>query len=301
MKRFVSIGECMIEMSGGEGQIYKQGFAGDTLNTAWYARAALPDNWQVDYFTAVGDDIYSDQMLAFLSQNNIGTQSVRRIKDKRPGLYMIHQAEGDRHFTYWRDRAAAKQLADDEPALRKAIDGADLIYFSGITLAILSPDARARLLDAIGAARAAGAKTAFDPNIRPILWPEVGELKSAFGAAAEVSTFVLPTHDDEKPIFGDRTPQETAERYLNSGAEEVVVKNGAEDALIVAHTHTCVVPAQKDVTMVDATGAGDSFNGAYLSARLLGKPAADAAAMAHRTASIVIGHKGALVDRELLV
>jgi hypothetical protein len=39
-KRFVSIGECMIEMSGGEGGMYKLGYAGDTLNTAWYARPA---------------------------------------------------------------------------------------------------------------------------------------------------------------------------------------------------------------------------------------------------------------------
>jgi len=300
MQRFVSIGECMIEMSGGENQIYKQGFAGDTLNTAWYARAALPDNWQMDYFTAVGDDIYSDQMLAFLSQNNIGTQSIRRIKNKRPGLYMIHQAEGDRHFTYWRDRAAAKQLADDAPALRGAIKGADLIYFSGITLAILSADARTRLLSIIGEARSAGAKTAFDPNIRPILWPEVGELKSSFEAAAKVSTFVLPTHDDEKPIFGDRSPRETAERYLNYGAEEVVVKNGGEDALIVSSAREDIVPAKKDAAVIDTTGAGDSFNGAYLSARLLGHSTIEAAEVAHRTASIVIGHKGALVDPDLL-
>lgn len=300
MKRFVSIGECMIEMSGGEKQIYSQGFAGDTLNTAFYARAALPDDWSIDYFTAVGDDIYSDQMLNFMSGNHIGTSLIRRIKGKRPGLYMIHQEDGDRHFTYWRDSAAAKQLADDEAALLKAIDGAGLIYFSGITLAILSPEARTKLLNAIGAARSAGAKTAFDPNIRPILWPDVDALKSAFSAAAKVSTFVLPTHDDEKPIFGDRTPEETAARYRSHGVEEVVVKNGAEDALVVTADESHTAPAQKGANVVDATGAGDSFNGAYLSARLQGRSIADASAAAHRTASIVIGHKGALIDPELL-
>lgn len=113
MKRFVSIGECMIEMSGGENQTYNQGFAGDTLNTAWYTRIGLPQTWSVDYFTGVGDDIYSDQMLAFIDAHNIGTGYIRRIAGKRPGLYMIHQADGDRHFTYW--RASGDRMASVMP------------------------------------------------------------------------------------------------------------------------------------------------------------------------------------------
>ncbi len=40
-KRIVSIGECMIEMSGGEDRTYRLGYAGDTLNTAWYLRQVL--------------------------------------------------------------------------------------------------------------------------------------------------------------------------------------------------------------------------------------------------------------------
>ena len=115
-KRFVSIGECMIEMSGGEDRQYRLGFAGDTLNTAWYMRALLPADWQVDYVTALGDDLYSEQMAGFIAGAGIGTGHIRRIAGRRPGLYLIHQAEGDRHFTYWRDQSAARQLADDPEA-----------------------------------------------------------------------------------------------------------------------------------------------------------------------------------------
>lgn len=300
MGRVVSIGECMIEMSGGDDQVYKQGFAGDTLNTAWYMRSALGADWQVDYFTAVGDDLYSDRMLAFLGDNQIGTEKIRRIDGKRPGLYMIHQADGDRHFTYWRENAAARQLADDANALNKALDGASLIYFSGITLAILEPKARAAFLVALAAARAAGAETAFDPNIRPILWRSEDELKDAVTAAAAVSTFVLPTHSDEAPFFGDASPQATADRYLKGGAREVIVKDGAEDALIVRDGETVSVPAQKGANVVDATGAGDSFNGAYLAARLAGASLSEAGAAAHQTAAKVIGHRGALMPRDIL-
>jgi len=103
----------MIEMSGGADRQYRMGFAGDTLNTSWYARALLPADWTVDYVTALGDDIYSKEMRAFLEGAGIGTAHIQEIKGRRPGLYMIHQSGGDRQFTYWRGQSAAKQLADE--------------------------------------------------------------------------------------------------------------------------------------------------------------------------------------------
>jgi len=130
-KRFVSIGECMIEMSGGEDRMYRQGFAGDTLNTAWYMRALLPEGWSVDYVTALGDDLYSKDMRDFIGAADIGTGHIQEIAGKRPGLYMIHQAGGDRHFTYWRGQSAAKLMADEPEALDSAFAGAATVYFSG--------------------------------------------------------------------------------------------------------------------------------------------------------------------------
>ncbi|KKB77065.1 2-dehydro-3-deoxygluconokinase [Devosia limi DSM 17137] len=299
-KRFVSIGECMIEMSGGEDRQYRLGYAGDTLNTSWYMRALLGDDWSVDYFTALGDDRYSGEIRNFLEANNIGTSHIATIKGRRPGLYMIHQEKGDRHFTYWRDTSAAKLLAEDKDALNAALDGASMVYFSGITLAILHPRARGRLLGAIVKARDAGAKVAFDPNVRPALWTNARVMGSMLTAAASLCDIVLPTHSDEAPIFGDNSVENTAERYLELGVEEVVVKDGADPALIATASERVKVGPKPGAVVVDATGAGDSFNGAYLSARLAGKSLAEAAEAAHRVAGIVIGQKGALVDPTLL-
>ena len=72
-------------------------------------RALLPDDWQVDYVTALGDDLYSGQMRAFLDGAGIGTGHIQTIPGKRPGLYMIHQEKGDRVFTYWRGQSAARR------------------------------------------------------------------------------------------------------------------------------------------------------------------------------------------------
>ena len=299
-QRLVSIGECMIEMSGGEDRLYRLGYAGDTLNTAWYMRALLGDDWSVDYCTGLGADKYSADIKAFLEANRIGTSHIRTIADRRPGLYMIHQAGGDRQFTYWRDTSAAKLLADDKNALAKAVEGASLVYFSGITLAILAPRARGRLLGAIVRARDNGARIAFDTNLRPALWTSPRVMASVLTAAASLCDIVLPTHGDEAPLFGDRNVDETADRYLELGVEEVVVKDGAGEALIAtAHERVRVAPPPGAV-VVDATGAGDSFNGAYLSARLAGKSLGEAAEEAHRVARLVIGQRGALVDPALL-
>ncbi len=299
-KRIVSIGECMIEMSGGEDRSYRLGYAGDTLNTAWYLRALLGKDWSVDYVTALGEDRYSCDIRAFLDDNGIGTGHIQTIHNRRPGLYMIHQEKGDRHFTYWRDNSAAKLLADDKDALAKAVENAELVYFSGITLAILAPRARGRLLGAIVKARDNGARIAFDTNIRPALWTSQRVMTGVLTAAASLCDIVLPTHDDEAPLFGDKSIDDTADRYLELGVEEVVVKAGSKEALIAtAHERVRIAP-RPGAKVVDATGAGDSFNGGYLSARLGGKSLTEAAEAAHATAGIVIGHKGALVDPKLI-
>ncbi|WP_374622616.1 sugar kinase [Devosia sp.] len=300
-KRFVSVGEAMIEMSGGDEGLYRLGYAGDTLNTAWYARAMLPEDWQVDYVTALGDDMYSAEMRAFIGKAGIGTDRIQTIPGRRPGLYLIHQAHGDRHFTYWRGQSAAKLLADDAEALGAGLAGADTVYFSGISMAILSPRARGRLMKAIVAAREAGAQVVFDTNLRPALWTSPKVMASTLTAAATIADIVLPTHPDEAPLFGDASPDATAERYLAIGASEVVVKNGAEPALVATRDGLrAYVPATRAAKVVDATGAGDSFNGGYLGARARGADPVEAARDAHRVAGVVIGHKGALVDMALV-
>ena len=296
-KRFLSIGECMVELSGGDAALFRMGFAGDTLNTAWYARAALESDWNVAYFTALGDDRYSAAMREFLENGGISTDAIRTIPGKRPGLYIIHQENGDRNFTYWRENSAARQLADDPEALLSAVNGADCLYFSGITLAILKPQRREDLLAVIDGARQKGAAVAFDPNIRPALWPDRSELKQSLADAASVCDIVLPTYGDEVPLFGDRSSEDTISRYLEAGAGEVVVKNGADPVHLSTGHASLFISTEEVDNVIDATGAGDSFNGAYLAARLNGEEPDAAARAGNRMAAKVICHKGALIPR----
>lgn len=294
MKQFLSIGECMLELSEAGDDLWTMGVAGDTLNTAWYARRALADDWQVDYLTRIGTDRFSDRIAGFLTAEGIGTGHVQRDPDRGAGLYAISLTEGERSFTYWRGQSAARHLADDEAALAGALRGAGVVYFTGITLAILAPDRREVLLRAALSAKAKGAMVAFDPNIRPKLWESPHAARNWIMRAAGAASILLPSFDDEAASFGDATPEATAARYREVGAGEVVVKNGGGEMLIAA-SEVLRIGDLARVRPVDSTGAGDSFNAAYLAARLGGAGPAEAARRGHDLASRVVLAKGALM------
>lgn len=299
--RVVSIGECMIELSGRQGDRWRMGYAGDTFNTLWYLRALLPDDARCDYVSAFGDDPFSAEQIGFLAEHRIGIAHSPKIDGAAPGLYAITLDEtGERSFTYWRDQAAARRLAEDPSVLAKSLDGADLIYFSGITLAILAPKARRTLLEALDAAHRAGARIAFDPNHRPRLWPDPQTARDAFAPAYAVSDYVLPTFDDEAALFGDESPTATAARIAAHGANRVIVKSGPEPALLARDGATETIAPPHLVTPVDTTGAGDSFNGAFLAAVLRGRDSRSAVAAAHVIAADVIGHHGALMPMDAM-
>jgi 2-dehydro-3-deoxygluconokinase len=300
MPIFLSIGECMIELASLGGDRMRKGFAGDTFNTAWYAHAFLPEEWKTAYFTALGDDRASGEMAEFMSSAGIDTSYIRRIPGKSPGLYMIHLDNGERSFSYWRSVSAAKSLADDRQALKSAMDDADILYFSGITLAILPPEGRATLLELAREQKRLGKTVAFDPNIRPRLWASKAEMLETISAGAGVASLVMPGFDDEAAHFGDASVEATVDRYRSLGADTVIVKDSARGATIATAASHIQVPAHPPQEIVDTTSAGDSFNGGYLARIAAGDPPARAAAFAARVASAVIGHPGALISREVL-
>lgn len=299
--RLLSIGECMVELSQAGDGLLRKGFAGDTLNTAWYARACLPTDWTVEFFTAVGDDPLSAEMLAFIRDAGIATESISLIKGGTPGLYLINLKDGERTFSYWRGASAARQLAADAHHLRATIENADLVYFSGITLAILAnPLAVDTFLAELRRAKASGKQIVFDPNIRPRLWTDRQVMLDTITAGARAATLVMPSFDDENANFGDADVDETIARYVGLGVSHVVVKDGAKGATLDFAGKRSHAPATQATSVVDTTSAGDSFNGAFLSKLVTGSTPQDAATFAARVAATVIGHHGALIAPDLL-
>lgn len=300
--RFASIGECMVELAPQADGLYQRGFAGDTLNTAWYLRALLDrEQSLVKYVTAVGTDALSDEMVRFIANAGIETSAIERIADRTVGLYLITLNGAERSFTYWRNESAAKLLASVGPRLDVALADIDVAYFSGITLAILSPEHRRTLFKSLAKVRARGGHVVFDPNLRLRLWPDRATMAAAIIEGYRAATIALPTSPDDAELYGDADALGTADRISALGVDEIIVKAGADPTLVRAGGLDAWVAAERVDQPVDTTGAGDSFNAGYLAARLAGgRSAAEAVRHGHLVASRVIQARGALIDMGLV-
>lgn len=296
----LGIGEAMVEFAPVGGDAYRRGFAGDTLNTCWHMAQILGPQARTGYFTQVGTDTFSDQLIAFIEASRMDAQRIVRDPQRTLGLYVISLAGAERSFTYWRETSAARRLADDLAGLTDATRDCGLIHVSGITLAVIGEAGRRNLFEALAQARSAGAVVSFDPNVRLRLWRDVAELRGAIQAMLEVVDIALPSFDDEAQVWGDADPQATLARFEAAGVAEIVVKNGAQDVAYAVAGHRGRLPTPEIAQIRDTTGAGDSFNAGYLAARLVGMDPPSSCRLGQRVAGVVIGHHGALAPPDAL-
>jgi len=171
MNNIAFFGECMIEKNANE--TFR--FGGDSLNSALYlARVAPQEKITVSYITAIGQDKESLQLLEQWQEEHVDTRFVSQMPGRQLGRYsIVNNEQGERSFSYDRDDSAAKYYfcQKDSPLevalLSKSID---YLYFTGISLAILSDQDCLHLLKLLTAFKKKGGGIIFDNNYRPILW-----------------------------------------------------------------------------------------------------------------------------------
>lgn len=294
MTRVIAIGECMVELSAAGGGLLRRRFAGDAYNTAVYLKRARPDI-AVSFLTVTGEDPLSREMRDAWAAEGIADDLAFTEPARRPALYLIEtDAAGERRFHYWRAESAARlwlrKLTAQGPA---ALAAADLVYVSGISFAILAPEDRTEALELLASLKGR-TRLAFDPNVRLALWdrPAAGAL---FEALAGIADIVLPSRQDMDALYGPAAGREHLARLVALGAPEVVLTCEGEEALVL-HGGLTQALTPPPATVVDTSGAGDAFNGAYLAARLSGADPLDAAAQGLALAARVVESPGALVD-----
>ena len=295
------LGECMIELRPHAPGLLAQGYAGDTYNTAVYLkRLDVTGRLELHYATALGGDPFADEMLEAWRAEGVGEGLVRRIPERTTGLYAIRtDATGERHFSYWREQSAARVYLEGAPApLEACAETIDLLYLSGITLAVMASALGGRLEALLERIRAAGGKVAFDNNYRARLWPSAQDARRAFEHAYAHCDIALVTLDDEAAINPAHAAEAQLARVLALPCTEVVVKRGARPTLVrEAGRAPIELPVLPVASVVDTTGAGDSFAAGYLTRRLAGAGVEDAVDLGNRLARLVIQHPGALVPR----
>jgi 2-dehydro-3-deoxygluconokinase len=296
-KRSICIGEASMELARGADGRFTLQCSGDTFNTAIYlARAGVPTS----FASALGDDPYSDTIIALAAAEGVVTDLVLRCPGRLPGLRLIGTAPQGTRIESWQEAAPARDLFELPPWSRiaESFTTARLIYFTGITLSLYSNVGIGRLLAAVELARQGGALIAFDPNFRPRGWKgDLSRARTVFAEALKRVDIALPAYDDEAVLWGDPSPEATIERLQAFGVSEIVVKNGPNSALVAASGLNQAVPVPDVVVPVDATAAGDAFNAGFLTARLSGRGPVEAVNAAHKLAGDVIRHPGAIAPR----
>jgi 2-dehydro-3-deoxygluconokinase len=300
MIRAVAIGEAMVELRPVRDGLYARAIAGDAYNAAVYLARSLGTDGGVAFLTGIGDEGLSAELKRHITDEGLNADLVFPVPGGLPGLYLIElDATGDRSFHYWRGQSAARRWFAELQAQGGSdrLDGCDLLYLSGISLAILPPEDRSGALAMLQRLKGRVGRIAFDPNVRPRLWTDLSAARAAVEAAVSVADIVLPSEVDGRLIWDEPEIDRQLDRYRALGAGEVALTCGAEGAWLRAEGLEAHLPAPP-TTVVDTSGAGDSFNGAYLAARLHGAGPREAAAAGLALAARVVAFPGALIGAE---
>lgn len=302
-KTVAVIGECMIELSGQPFLPQQQRFGGDTLNTALYLSRLIP-SLHPHYITGLGTDTYSALMQKAWEDEGINCQSVITIPEKLPGLYAIEiDACGERSFHYWRNDAAARYITTDRRFAThlNTLPDNSVIYLSGISLAILTPEGKEALLSQLIHLKQRGFTLIVDSNYRPRLWDSIPHAQEWFEKLYSISDIALVTGDDEQILWQNPalTEQDIAQRLHQWGNQNVIVKLGANGAYWSDGKNTGYIFPKPIDSVIDTTAAGDSFNAAFIAAWLQNYSLPTCCLWGNTLAGLVIQHYGAIIPHEI--
>ena len=286
----VCLGEPLIEFNRpkeGDGRTWLQGFGGDSQNVAI---AAARQGASTGYLTGVGQDWMGDAFLDLWRSEGVDASRVTRHPTAPTGVsFVTHSAAGHK-FDYLRKNSAASLMTPDTLAA-DYIAGARVFHLSAIGQAI-SDSARATCDAAITVAKTSGVKVSYDTNLRLRLW-DLDVARKVIDATIARCDIALPSLDDSQQLTGLQEPEAIAAYYLGLGAPLVALKLGSEGSLIATRQRQVRIRSYK-VEAVDATGAGDTFDGAFLTRLLAGDDPETAARYANVAAALSTTGYGAV-------
>ena len=278
----VALGEAMIEFNEAratDSRTWLQGFGGDTSNAA-IAAARL--GARAAYVTRVGNDAFGRRLIELWRDEGVATGGVAVDDDAPTGVYFVSHGSQGHEFSYLRAGSAASRMT---PASlpHHVLGGTRVLHLSAISQAI-SASACDACFAAIDIARKAGARIAYDTNLRLRLWP-LARARSVILETLSLADWALPGLDDAMHLFGDDDPMRIVDACHALGCRVVVLKLGRDGCLVSDGETRTRIDAVR-VQSVDATGAGDCFDGAFVARMVKGDDAHRAARYANTAAAL---------------
>lgn len=243
----------------------------------------------------VGEDALGAFLRQQLHQAGVMTEYLHTTLDTSTTLAVVARNDATPDFSIY--RGADANLTSSHLPLSLVSD-TPLVHTSAFALS--REPLCSTVLEFVAQAHAAGCMITFDPNYHPQIWGLSVEPEGIFARLCPFVTVVKPSLDDCVRLFGaGQTPEGYAARFLDWGAEMVVLTMGADGVLLVTPEGTSYFPAQR-IEVVDVTGAGDSFWAGLLMAILDGYSIEDAIRAAQAVAALKLQQTGPLsrpIDR----
>lgn len=234
------------------------------------AVAAAKLGADVTMLGCVGDDLYGKQIVENLKQNGVTTEFIQTIPNCSSGIAHITVAEGDNSIIIVKGANDYVTPAYVEKSM-SAVEQADMVIVQ-LEIPLETIAYIANFCEKMNK------KLLLNPAPAAKLNQQI--IKQA--------TFITPNEHEFTTMFGDRERTEVLKEYPN----KLIITEGENGARYFNGDAEEVVPAHK-VEVVDTTGAGDTFNGAFAVAILEGKSVSEAIQFANLAAAISITKFGA--------
>lgn len=305
MKRYdvAVLGEALIDFtdygtSDGGGRLFEQNPGGAPANVAC---AVSRLGGRAAFLGKVGDDMHGRFLRDTLAGEEVDVSGMVLDPSVFTTLaFVALDAGGERSFSFARKPGADTCLRWEE--LPEAVLNDCGILHVG-SLSLTDEPARSATLWAVKQVRSRGGAVAYDPNYRASLWRDEESARIQMRSLVPLADYIKISDEETELLTGHGSPDEAAQALLEQGARCVAVTLGAEGALIAARDGMAVVPGCAVKWVVDTTGAGDAFWGAFL-AQAAGsglspeemtlEKAVEFARFANVAASLCIGRRGAI-------
>jgi len=244
---------------------------------------------RVGMIGALGDDALADYLVGFLKGEGIDTRYVRRVAGYNTSLCLTEVSPPDRFPQVFYRREAADTRVSVGAAELDYVREARLFITNGTSLA--ADPSRQATLDALEAAKTAGARTVLDVDYRASSWPSPQEAGRQAQRALRFSDVVVGNEDEIELLTGERDAGRQVRHVLEAGAGLLVRKLGARG--VEAHTRegsSFAPPFTVDV--VSTIGAGDGFASGFLYALHRGRPLAECLRVGNAAAAVVVSRVG---------
>lgn len=234
-------------------QAMERSIGGNGANTAYtLAKLGVP----VRLLSCVGADTYGDELLAELQRTGADVARVARSSAPTPVTIALVRSDGARAFLH---RPGSSAAAFAEPP---ELDAATVSGCSHFHLAnpYALPHMRRHAAETLKRARNTGLTTSLDTG-----WDAKGEWMNVLAPCMPWIDILFCNEEEANLLTGRQDWREAARALRDHEVKVVVIKRGASGCGILSEAGYGDIPAFS-VPVVDTTGAGDVFAGAFLAA-----------------------------------